>query len=271
MEHVLGHPLPPEEPTGQNPPDGAILDYHLPADAGRVALEIVDSAGEVVRRYSSGDPPEVVDPETLPHPTYWIRPPQVPGTSAGHHRFVWDLRYAPPRGARRQFSIAAVFRRTPSGPQGPFAAPGRYTVRLDVDGRLSRRPLEVRLDPRVKATAEDIRRQTELSMRCYRGYQTAQEIREAIDAALEDADATRRATLQALRGEGAAGEPDILYGSIYEASPEEETIVDLQHKLLWVLYVLQGADAAPTAQAEEAVAKLETSLAVLARRWEQLH
>ncbi len=263
-------PLPPEEPTGQNPPDGTILDYHLPADADRVTLEILDSQGDVVRRYSSEDPVEMVDPETLPHPTYWIRPPRSLGTSAGHHRFVWDLRYEPPRGARRQFSIAAVFQRTPSGPRGPFAAPGRYTVRLDVDGEVSKRPLDVRLDPRVKVTGEDLRQQTDFSMRCYLGYLVAQEIREAIDVEIEDADDDRRVVLRALRGEGTPGEPDTLYGSIYEASPEEETIVDLQYKLLWVLYVLQSADARPTAQAKEAVMKLETRLGELTQRWEQL-
>ncbi len=261
-------PLPPEEPAGQNPPDGAILDYHLPAGAGRVVLEIVDASGAVVRRYASDDPPETIDPETLPHPTYWIRPPQVLGTSAGHHRFVWDLRHEPPRGALRQFSIAAVYRETPSGPHGPFVPPGRYTVRLEVDGRVATRPLEVRLDPRVRVSEEDLQRQTELSMRCYRAYQAAQEIREAIDAELTSADAARRSFLEALRGDGAPGLPDTLYGAIYESSAEEETVVGLQHKLLWVLSVLQGADAPPTTQTAEAVEALERRLGELVLRWE---
>ena len=47
-------PLPPDEPAGQNPPDGAILNYWLPADAREVSLEILDAGGStVVRRYSS--------------------------------------------------------------------------------------------------------------------------------------------------------------------------------------------------------------------------
>ena len=76
------------------------------------------------------------------YPTYWIRPHQALETSAGHHRFVWDLRYAPPRGARRTHAIAAIYQKTPSGPVGPFVHPGSYTVRLTVDGAAQQRPLD---------------------------------------------------------------------------------------------------------------------------------
>src|SRR5262245_44401333 len=100
-------PLPPEEPTGQNPPEGAVLDYYLPAAGGEVTLEIRDGQGTVVRRYSSGDEPVRIDPATLAYPTYWMRPPERLSKDRGHHRFVWDLRYAPPKGARRELSIAA--------------------------------------------------------------------------------------------------------------------------------------------------------------------
>jgi len=53
-------PLPPEEPTGQNPPDGAILDYYLPAAAAEVVLDVIDERGVSVRRYSSRDEPEPI-------------------------------------------------------------------------------------------------------------------------------------------------------------------------------------------------------------------
>jgi photosystem II stability/assembly factor-like uncharacterized protein len=48
-------PLPSDEPAGQNPPDGAIIDYWLPADAKSVTLEILDSAGKLVRKYDAAD------------------------------------------------------------------------------------------------------------------------------------------------------------------------------------------------------------------------
>jgi photosystem II stability/assembly factor-like uncharacterized protein len=267
-------PLPPEEPAGQNPPDGAILDYYLPRRATQVKLEILDERGAVIRRFSSADRPESVDPLTLPYPTYWIRPPQILSAEPGHQRFVWDLRHEPPRGARRQFSIAAVHRNTPSGPMGPFVHPGTYAVRLAVNGSVLERPIEVRLDPRVKISDADLQLQTDNSLACYRAYLEAQDLREAIDQALGEsatpASASLREKATALRGSGSPGDPDILYGSIYEASPDEETVVGLQHKLLFLLKVLQEADARPTSQAMAAVRTLGQTLSVLKQRWERL-
>ena len=47
-------PLPPDEPAGQNPPEGAIIDYYLRSAAtGPVTLAIVGSDGKAVRQYSS--------------------------------------------------------------------------------------------------------------------------------------------------------------------------------------------------------------------------
>lgn len=262
-------PLPPEEPTGENPPDGAILDYYLPRAAGEVAIEIVDARGDVVRRFSSRDEPETIDAGALPYPTYWFRPPQRVSAGVGHHRVIWDLRYPPPRGASRAYSIAAVYRNTPSGPHGPFVRPGRFTVRLVVDGQALERPLDVRMDPRVTISLVDLQYQTDLSLACYRGYHRAQDLREAIDAALQGgagADAAREKALRALRGVGAPSEPDLLYGSITAVPDEQETVVGLQQKFLYVLSLLQSADARPTTQAREAVPALERTLAALEAR-----
>jgi hypothetical protein len=258
-------PLPPEEPTGQNPPDGAILDYYLPGAATELALEVLDERGGPVRRYSSRDEPEQLDPSSLPYPTYWIRPPQRLSTGRGHHRFVWDLRYAPPGGVRRELSIAAVYHNTPSSPVGPFVHPGRYTVRLTADGATVERRLDVRMDPRVVISDTDLRLQTDLSLACYRAYQRAQEMREAIDGALSR-QPDRREQLSALRGSGAPENPDVLYDSITAADPDQETVVGLQQKLLFMLTLLQGADARPTTQAADAVKRLTAMVPLLEQR-----
>ncbi|HCR52836.1 MAG TPA: glycoside hydrolase, partial [Cytophagales bacterium] len=143
----LDTPILPEEPTGKNPPDGAILDYLLKQNASDVVLEIVAADGQVVRKYSSKDKPEVLDTTAMQYPTYWFRPAQKIATDAGHHRFIWDLRYAPPAGSQRQHSISAVYKNTPTGPQGPFVMPGKYTVRLTVDGKPMEKSLEIKMDP----------------------------------------------------------------------------------------------------------------------------
>ena len=200
----------------------------------------------------------------MPYPTYWIRPHQALGTSAGHHRFVWDLRHAPPRGARRTHAIAAIYRNTPSGPVGPFVHPGTYSVRLTVDGATQQRPLTVRLDPRVKIAPADLRRQTDASLACYRAYHELQEMREAIDARPPD----QRQPLMALRGTGEPGDQDVLYGSINAVPAERETIVGLQEKFLYILALLAGRRRQPTPQALAAIEQLQKTVAVLKSRGE---
>ncbi len=267
-------PFPPEEPMGQNPPDGAILDYWLRRPAGEVVIEILGPGGDVIRRFSSRDEPEAIDPTGLPYPTYWFRPPLRVPTRPGHHRLAWDLRYAPPAGTRRQFSIAAVYRNTPSGPVGPFVHPGRYTVRLIVDGAAQERPLDVRMDPRVTIADADLRDQTALSLACYRGANAAARLREAVDAELARpvtvSGAMRRERVAALRGTDLPGDPDLLYGQITDAPESVETTVSLQEKFLYMLNLFQQADAAPTSQARASVRRLEERLDALERRWQAL-
>ena len=173
-------PLPPEEPVGENPPDGAIIDYWLKRPGSAVTLEILDSSGALVRRYNSIDQPDyTVESEAsrVNFPSWWVQPPTTLPSAPGLQRFVWDLKYAPPRAASYSYPIAAVPGRTPRMPQGPWVMPGTYTVRLTALGRTIERPLTVRMDPRVKASAADLQMQFDLSMQLYR------RINDATDAA----------------------------------------------------------------------------------------
>ena len=151
-------PLPPDEPTGENPPDGAILNYYLPQPAaGSVVLEILDAKGRMVRRYSSQDVPEVTaaDLAKLPIPPYWPQPIPTLSASAGLHRWVWDLHHMAPDSLRHTYPIAAVRHKTPRLPQGPRALPGEYQVKLTIDRQVFTAPLTLRMDPRVKTSAID--------------------------------------------------------------------------------------------------------------------
>ncbi|HEU5398660.1 MAG TPA: hypothetical protein VFV77_05230, partial [Gammaproteobacteria bacterium] len=145
-------PLPPEEPAGQNPPEGAIIDYWLPKDVdGPVKLEIDDAAGRTVRRYAS-DAPQTKLETDLYFNSAWLSPPEKLPAEAGGHRFVWDLRYPRPLALNYDYSIAAVYGRGGEVlPDGPLVLPGRYTVKLTAGGRTYSQPLEVTLDPRVSA------------------------------------------------------------------------------------------------------------------------
>ncbi|HTX37665.1 MAG TPA: hypothetical protein VME43_21705 [Bryobacteraceae bacterium] len=169
-------PWPPEVLAGENPPPGAVIDYYLPNSAGEVKLEILNAAGKTIRTYSSTDrvlsPDPAVDPEAYNKicqqtptaqdcnlPLYWPAPQQVLKTTAGMHRFTWDLHYDPIPGAGGGGrggggGGGAVPHRTYPGVNSPWVAPGSYTVRLTADGHSQTQPIVVKMDPRVKITPE---------------------------------------------------------------------------------------------------------------------
>jgi photosystem II stability/assembly factor-like uncharacterized protein len=189
-------PLPPEEPAGQNPPDGAIVNYWLKAKpAETVVLEVLDPVGRLVRRFRSDDEPEV-PLEGRNIPDLWIRPPQVLSAEPGMHRFVWDLHHPAPTVPKesQQYPIAAVAGNTPRAPQGPWALPGAYTVRLTAAGKSLTQTLTVKMDPRVKASTADLQAQLDLSQELVTGLARA-------GAALRDAPDQGRDSLSQLQGQ----------------------------------------------------------------------
>ena len=159
-------PLPPDEPAGENPPDGAIINYVLNAPVASVLVEIIDGGGRVVRRYTSEEKVEPPSDEGQV-PRLWIRPPDPPGKTPGMHRIAWDLHYAAPKVAAFSYPIAATPGNTARVPAGPWAPPGGYTVRLRAGAETLTQPLRLRMDPRVKTPPSALDQQFKLSMRLY--------------------------------------------------------------------------------------------------------
>ncbi len=152
-------PLPIDEPAGENPPDGAAIDYYLPdSTSGPVTLEILDANGKLVRRYASTDAPYATEAQLAKQliPLYWIKMPQTLAAGAGMHRWIWDLHYTTPTATNYDYPISAVPHRTPRVPQGPLALPGTYQVRLTADGKVLTQTAAVTMDPRVQATPDDL-------------------------------------------------------------------------------------------------------------------
>jgi len=266
-------PLPPEEPTGQNPPDGAIIDYVLNSEAKIITLEIQDLNSQTISKFSSNDQPEVVDSTSYPHPTYWVRPPQKLATGRGHHRFVWNLRYQTPRGTNRSFDIAAVLYDTPSGPVGPFVVPGNYLVKLTVDGKVQTQTLEVRLDPRSSMSEDALKKQTQGALQCYNDYNALQDIRETIDKQLDTGTKWKtgqKEALMAFRGEGNPNSLDVIYNSISQSELDNETVVGLQQKFLYIMELFQSADVEPTSQNLHALDILDQRLKEMVNKWNTL-
>jgi photosystem II stability/assembly factor-like uncharacterized protein len=184
-------PLAPETPVGENPPEGAVIDYWLASPAkGPVTLEIRDSNGALVRRFSSADQPLEMSAERY-FAADWVKPRPVLATTPGQHRWVWDLRRERPRAVEYNYTIAAVWGLdTPLLPQGQMVAPGRYTVVLNVDGREQRAPLDVVADPRV--TGADYAAANAFSQSLYaplaqawQGYAEMKAAREALGARIK--------------------------------------------------------------------------------------
>jgi photosystem II stability/assembly factor-like uncharacterized protein len=173
-------PIPPDESTGQNPPEGAIINYLLKADAaGPVTLEILDGAGKPIRRYASTDPVDVPDAATASIPLYWYRPPQVLSTRAGLHRFTWDVKYQPLAGGGGRgggLPSAAVGRNTIAPNGSPWVMPGQYAVKLTVGGRSYTQPIIVKMDPRVKTPLAGLQQQFMLSKAMYEGVLEQQKV-----------------------------------------------------------------------------------------------
>jgi photosystem II stability/assembly factor-like uncharacterized protein len=158
-------PLPWDEPAGKNPPDGAPIDYWIaPGVTGPVQLRILDARSGVVRTFSSSD--SVPGPDTTANlPLGWARPPRRLSAEPGPHRFVWDLRYAPPPASSHGYPISAIWGDTPLEPRGVWVMPGTYRVQLTVQGKTHEEHLRVRMDPRATATHAELQEQFAVAMR----------------------------------------------------------------------------------------------------------
>jgi photosystem II stability/assembly factor-like uncharacterized protein len=261
-------PLPQDEPGGQNPPDGAVIDYYLRKNAsGPVSLEIVDASGKVVRHYSSTDTLYTIGDVNIP--LYWIRPQQILSAQAGPHRFVWDLHYQPLNVAA-SYPISAIYANTAPAPTSPWVMPGEYTVRLTANGKVYTQKLTVRMDPRVTTATADLQRQHDLALRAYRGWDSAIMAYDAVRGLRAEianklkggGDTTLRALdgkLAALEGGGRRG-PRARAG----ATAGNVSFSQLQSQYSSILSVLEDADLPPTIQA---VTGLEATEEAAKKAW----
>jgi photosystem II stability/assembly factor-like uncharacterized protein len=262
-------PLPPDEPAGQNPPDGAVLDYYLPANSsGPVILEIRDSTGAVVRRYASNVTSSQVSangPDTIPQatdiPTYWIRPMQHLSAAPGMHRFLWDMHYTPLPDLPPQYPIAAVPHETAPVPTGPWAMPGDYTVALIVNGKIYTQPLTVRMDPRVKTPQVGLEHQFTLSKMLY------DDLRQIIPAARQSSQ------MLAQQGSGSPTASDAKLRTLVGGRPSHgggvglDTLRGVQGAALHMMQILQGADGTPTTQAAAAARQVDAAAKSVLAKW----
>jgi photosystem II stability/assembly factor-like uncharacterized protein len=140
---------------GENPAAGAALHYYLKEEPKNPAkLEILDEQGKVIRAYSSEEKKMEEAPEEGEKNT---EEEHIPA-KAGANLFVWDLRYGPPVKIP-----AAIY--DEGDPVGPLVMPGKYQARLTVEGKTSTAAIDVKLDPRVKTSTQDLQKQFDLMLK----------------------------------------------------------------------------------------------------------
>jgi len=279
-------PLPPETPVGQNPPEGAIIDYSLKAaPQGDITLTIRDAQGNIVRQFSSAQPEARFPPANAPE--YWFAPEPSLTRNAGHNRFNWDLRYPHPAALQYsyygnmteyiEYTLAdhSIVGDTPRyQPQGVMVAPGQYTLELAVSGQTFRQPLTVKPDPRPTAAPVNVaaavsaQRQVEQLMGA-----SAQLFRDA--HALSQAAADRKAALVTSHAS-----PDAVkaisdfantVGEIANGSRDHLGFGPVNRELARIDSSLDQSDAAPSATLRDSVNALCQDLAARQGEWRELN
>ena len=300
-------PWPPEVPAGENPPAGAVIDYYLPSAAGEVKLEVLNAAGKVIRTYSSSDPVRTPHPAVDPVaydrlcrqnpsapdcglPLYWPAPPDVLKTSAGMHRFTWDMHYDPIPGTGGGGrgggggGNGAVPHRTYPSVNSPWVAPGAYTVRLTANGQTRTQPITVKMDPRVKVTP-DVQQIFTLTTRMENNaaaaaiaYKDARAFAEKLkarpqspanDALLKQVEDLAPAQVPAEAGGGGGRGGRGGFGAPAEPLPPAN-LATIAGRMVGAVMPMQASEMPPTAAQLQACAEQEAAYTALMARWTAL-
>lgn len=242
-------PLPQEEPAGENPPDGAMIEYFLPGNASNVVLEISDAKGSLVRRYSSSDTLYTIGNVNIP--LYWVRPQQTVSKEGGMHRFLWDMHYTP-LNIPPSYPISAVYQNTAPEATSPWVMPGTYTVKLVVDGKPFTKTFSIKMDPRVKTSVKDLQLQHDLSVKVYSLRKKIMQLQNELASAKAAAKSGDTQKKLEILFAGADGKPS--------PAQVEERLGDL-------LGLLQGSDTPPTQQAVAGVKAVTADVEAIRKKW----
>ncbi len=248
--------------AGENPPDGVIVRYFLKEKpAAPITLTFLDSGGQEIRTITS----KVEKPETGSQKPEEKKDeekkPFVPA-EAGLNRFVWDTRYAEATKVPGDTSTEEVV-------AGPVVVPGEYQVRLTVGDQTHTATFRVVKDPRVDVSQHDLEAQRDFLL------QLRDKLTETHEAILMLRDLRTQAEgwEKRLTGKQAvgSGQQPAGHAALIEAAKalqekakaiEAELIeekadsplqppVRLNAKLATLAGFADGADVAPTRQAQE--------------------
>jgi hypothetical protein len=268
-------PVPQEEPAGENPPDGAMIDYFLNEEANEVSLEVryqlwtsrPPEAWVTVARFNSKDTLYKISNVNIPH--YWIRPQQILSTKEGHHRFVWDLKLDP-LNIPVSYPISATYMNTAPNQTSPFVMPGNYIVRLTIDGKVHQQMVTIKMDPRVKTSMKDLQMQYDLSLQCYNGRKECMKIIEEIR--FYRSQIKNQLTILSPSAIDELNKKDKEAASL-ESTPQgsqTESFTKVNGEFASIFNILQDSDTPPTTQTIAAFKEADAAFKELKKKWDAL-
>ena len=223
---------------GQNPPDGAVFDIYLaeePTETDTVTVEVLSSAGDVIRTYST-HPDEELSPEA-----------EAVSLDAGHNRGVWDLRHEQIPNIPDAFVFGSL--------EGRRVVPGDYQVRLTAGETTMTQPLEVRMDPRVDLTLAEYIEQdvfvaevaAELT-EIHRAARDVNDVNEQIGTLLERIEGREGADIVGEAADELTTDLEVVADSLYQARVMDgQTVINFPSRLKFQYVWLHGnADGAET-------------------------
>ncbi|MBC7848699.1 MAG: glycoside hydrolase, partial [Chitinophagaceae bacterium] len=250
-------PVPQEEPAGENPPDGAIINYYLASDAKEITLEVRTEVGELIRAFSNKDSTSRIP--SINFPKYWVRPQQILSGKSGSHRFLWDLRYKP-LNVMPTYPISATFQNTQPNATAPWVLPGKYLVTLTVDGKKTVQSLTVRLDPRLKTSTSVLKKQHDLSLQAFRSRTELMEL-----AALVEKRSTEMNALGSTNTDLKK-----IGDELSQLLSGPGGIARLQASFASIFNILDGSEFAPTTQVEKSLVGARSDFQKLKDQWKTL-
>jgi photosystem II stability/assembly factor-like uncharacterized protein len=208
--------------SGKNPPYGVVVQYYLAKPANGVTLAFLDEKGRELRRY--GDAP----------------------AKAGVNRFLWNRRL--PGVANVTAKDLEPWHRA----DGPMVPPGRYAVRLTVDGERRTQPFEILPDPRIRTKPAALRRQFEF-------LKAILDQLAAVNVLINEIDASGK------RAPGLAA----IRGALIDVNYNQAQLwaSGLHEKLNALFDTVDSGDFPPARQAREVYAMLAGQLDDLKARW----
>ena len=262
--------------TGQNPAAGAVIDFYLKDELKKdieTKVEILDASGKTIRKYSSNETKMLEEP---PDPDD-KKPEKEIKPEAGLNRFVWDLRY------EEAHRVPGYYLWEYSGgARGPVAVPGQYQVRLTVGSETQTVPLEVKLDPRVKVSQEELVQQFNMQMQLHDALNSVYDAVNQIQDVRSQVAGLKRRLPENASTKSIASSADDLEKKLVAVrdtlvnltiSANEDSLAyppQLDARLAYLNMDIATADSAPTQAEQMQFEKLKKQTSELLGRWQEL-